>query len=79
MLGARRGGFVGGLVAVLGAGLALRAAMGRRDLGVARGWVDRRLHARGWRAADPVAEASDESFPASDAPAWTAGASRPTA
>ena len=48
MVGARRGGFAGGLVAMLGRTLAVRAAMGRHDLHVARRWVDRTLDRRGW-------------------------------
>lgn len=71
MFGSRRGGFAGGLLATAGVVLTVRAAMGRRDMGIARDFVDRQLKERGWRPSDQVAEASEQSFPASDAPSWT--------
>jgi hypothetical protein len=77
MSGARRGGFSGGLVAMAGSILAIRAAMGRHDLHVARRWVERTFADR-WGAHDYVGDASEDSFPASDAPSsWTTTSARP--
>lgn len=71
MIGARRGGFSGGLMAVAGLAVTVRAAMGHRDLSLARNCIDRTMQERGWRRADVVNASSDESFPASDSPSWT--------
>src|SRR4029453_11330969 len=66
VLGARRGGFFGGLVAMAGAPPAVRAGVGGAGLPLARECVDRAMRARGWRDnSDVVMQASDESFPAS--------------
>ena len=71
MVGARKGGFFGGLMAMAGLAVTVRAAMGKRDLSMARECIDRSLRDHGWRRADIVNASSDESFPASDSPSWT--------
>jgi uncharacterized membrane protein len=72
MVGARRGGFSGGIVAMAGGVLAVRAAMGHHDLRVARRWVEQTLTEQGFGPIDTVEDSSEASFPASDSPSWTA-------
>jgi hypothetical protein len=71
--GLRRRGFSGSILAGLGGSLFCWALSGRGDLPTARQRLfDRLEQARApWRSADPVHEASADSFPASDAPSFT--------
>src|SRR5262249_35692174 len=60
-IGARRGGFAGGLLATLGATVVIRAAMGRHDYRIARHWIATKMAERGWRSHDVVDHAAEES------------------
>lgn len=71
LLGTRQRGVAGRLVVMAGTLMAARAAMGYHDLGVVRSWVNSTLRERGWRSRDVVHEALEESFPASDSPAFS--------
>jgi hypothetical protein len=69
--GLRRRGLTGSVLAGLGAGLAWWALSGEGDLSAARRWLTGLAERTGWSREDPIHAASADSFPASDAPAWT--------
>ena len=69
--GLRRRGFAGAMFVGLGGTLVWWALAGPRDLTVSRRWMVDLLERLPRRGADQVAEASADSFPASDAPSFT--------
>jgi hypothetical protein len=69
--GLRRRGATGSFFAGLGGSLVWWALTGQGDLSSARRWFADVLERAPWHSSDPVHEASDESFPASDAPSFT--------
>jgi uncharacterized membrane protein len=70
IVGFRRGGMGGLLLSMGGSSLAWWAATGADQRLVRRAQL-RQVWPRGRAAQDCVHEASEESFPASDAPSWT--------
>jgi len=70
--GLRQRTTTGWMLAGLGSGLAWWALTGEGDLSEARRWFSHALERAGWTSDDRVHDESADSFPASDAPSWTA-------
>lgn len=71
--GLRQGTWQGRMLAGIGTTLAMWALTGKGDLTEARQWFTDVLERRPWLREDDhvVMDASADSFPASDSPAWT--------
>jgi hypothetical protein len=69
--GIRQKTLTGGLLAGIGGSLAWWALSGEGDLSEPRRWLTHLAERAGWNPDDLVHDTSADSFPASDAPAWT--------